>query len=470
MSKAGVVSIGDVIAEKYRVERVLGRGGMGVVVAATHMDLGELRAIKLMLPQVAENPEHAQRFQREARISARLKSEHAAKVYDTGRLADGTPYMVMEHLEGFDLSTLRKRGHVPSIQEAARYILQALDALAEAHSLGLVHRDIKHANIFVARGPDGEPCVKVLDFGISKMQFDTEGVTATGQMLGTPAYMAPEQMRGARDLDARADIWALGVLLYWFLTGRYPYEGNDPVALIARVVSGEPPLPPSAHRPELPPSLDALILRCIERDPANRPADVAEIARSLGPFVAGCEALVARIERRLSGRTSVTLDLGVGPAVPPMPSLPSSPNAALITPSAAAEPTASPWQSGTGAPIRPDARRPFIMAAGLAGGLVLLIGLLLITLRVGSSERAEETPSPAANPAPSALTSLPPAPSPSSLVVAAPASVEVAPAPAPLGSGKQAPSAAPSSSALPRSPLKARPPSAGPNVTDRHNF
>ncbi|AUX37878.1 MULTISPECIES: serine/threonine-protein kinase [Sorangium] len=301
------LEIGTLIAGKYRVDRLLDKGAMGAVIAATHMDLGELRAIKLLLPATAADPEMCERFLREARIAARLKSEHAVKVHDVGRLPSGLPFMVMEFLDGRDLRVIRKkRGPLP-VEEATLYVIQACDALAEAHALGLVHRDVKPANLFLTHTREGTPCIKVLDFGISKVsEAASLGVsemrTSTGQMLGTPHYMPPEQMRGQRDVDARADIWAVGSLLYVLLTGRYPMHARS-VQTVSLVLGGKfvPPLPSQVRR-GLTPEIDPIIMRCLERDRDRRWPDLAELTLALRPFAPpAAEPLVERIQRILRG-------------------------------------------------------------------------------------------------------------------------------------------------------------------------
>ncbi|WP_437646607.1 serine/threonine-protein kinase [Sorangium sp. So ce362] len=301
------LEVGTLIAGKYRVDRLLDKGAMGAVVAATHMELGELRAIKLLLPATAADPEMCGRFLREARIAARLKSEHAVKVHDVGRLESGLPFLVMEFLDGRDLRVLRKkRGPLP-IEEATLYVIQACDALAEAHAMGLVHRDVKPANLFLTHTREGMPCIKVLDFGISKVsEAASLGVaemrTSTGQMLGTPHYMPPEQMRGQRDVDARADIWAVGSLLYVLLTGRYPMHARS-VQTVSLVLGGQfvPPLPSKVRR-GLTPEIDPIIMRCLERDRDRRWPDLAELVLALRPFAPpAAQPLVERIERVLRG-------------------------------------------------------------------------------------------------------------------------------------------------------------------------
>src|SRR3954454_18638740 len=219
------IAEGRVLAGKYRIERVLGRGGMGVVVAAHHIHLDEKVAIKFLLPEAVANAEVLGRFVREARAAVRIKSEHVARVSDVGTLEGGEPYMVMEYLEGSDLAEwLLQRGALP-VEQAVEFLLQASEAIAEAHALGIVHRDLKPANLFVVRRADGLLSIKVLDFGISKVtdaSMAAGAATSTLALMGSPLYMSPEQMESARTADARSDIWSLGVILYELLTGACP--------------------------------------------------------------------------------------------------------------------------------------------------------------------------------------------------------------------------------------------------------
>src|ERR1041384_7316482 len=206
------VQLGAVLAGRYRIERVLGQGGMGVVVQATHLQLHQSVAMKFLLPEVLANHQVVQRFLREAQAAVRLRSEHVARVIDVGSLETGAPYMVLEYLDGADLSTF-PRGQL-SVGAIIDLVLQACEALAEAHSLGIVHRDIKPANFFITRATGGTPLLKLLDFGISKTPATGGQLTATQTVMGTPAYMSPEQMRSSRNVDHRSDIWSLGVVLY----------------------------------------------------------------------------------------------------------------------------------------------------------------------------------------------------------------------------------------------------------------
>ncbi len=279
---------GEVLAQKYRIDRVLGVGGMGVVAAAHHLELDDRVAIKFLLPETLENAEAVARFAREARAAVKIKSEHVARVSDVGKLENGAPYMVMEYLEGTDLSGwLSERGPLP-IDQALDFILQASEAIAEAHALGIVHRDLKPANLFAIRRPDGTLCIKVLDFGISKTTglggSGGEGsMTKTSAMMGSPLYMSPEQIQSSRDVDARADIWAIGVILYELLSGKTPYSGENIAELVYTIISASPP-PLRDSRPDVPPGLESVILRCLEKDRAKRFASVAEMASALLPF------------------------------------------------------------------------------------------------------------------------------------------------------------------------------------------
>jgi len=284
------VKEGDVLAGKYRIDKVLGVGGMGVVVAAHHIHLDDRVAIKFMLPHALTNGDAVSRFAREARAAVKIKSEHVARVSDVGTLENGAPYMVMEYLEGRDLAAwLEQSGALP-IDQAVEFVLQAAEALAEAHTLGIVHRDLKPANLFVIRTPDGQLSVKVLDFGISKLtkipgntpKSDMD-LTKTSAMMGSPLYMSPEQMQSAKEVDARADIWALGVILYELLCGTVPFLSESLPEVLIKIISAEPD-PPRSKRPDVPPELERVIFRCLAKDRNKRYPTVAELAGELMPF------------------------------------------------------------------------------------------------------------------------------------------------------------------------------------------
>ncbi len=282
------IRAGDLIADRYRVERVLGKGGMGIVVAARHVDLDELRAIKLLRPSAETSPRVVTRFLREARATVKLKSEHIAQVYDVGRLDSGLPFTIMEYLEGQDLrQLLRKRGAVEPVL-AVDLVMQALEALAEAHVMGIVHRDLKPPNLFLTYRKDGSPCLKLLDFGISKISAalaEESGMdmTQTTTLLGSPLYMAPEQMASSKYVDARADIWALGVVLYELLAGARPFAGPS-ITAVAIAVTGKEPAPIRSSKPEVPAGLEQVVMRCLVKQPDGRFGTVLELAEALAPF------------------------------------------------------------------------------------------------------------------------------------------------------------------------------------------
>ncbi len=281
------VSIGDIVAGKYRVERVLGSGGMGVVVAATHLELDQLVALKFILPQALAGAGNVERFMREARAAVRLKSEHVARVYDVGRDGEDRPFMVLELLEGMDLAKLSKqKGSLP-VADAVEYLLQACEALVEAHAAGIVHRDLKPQNLFVTRRLNGTPLVKVLDFGIAKaigpLAAGQLSLTDSAAIIGSPLYMAPEQMRSARTAEVRSDIWALGVILFELLGGQLPFDGETVTEVCIRVVN-EQPAELLALRPALDPALVAIVMRCLAKDPEARFHNVSALAAALEPF------------------------------------------------------------------------------------------------------------------------------------------------------------------------------------------
>jgi serine/threonine-protein kinase len=288
MSAAGKVKAGDVLGGKYRVERVLGTGGMGMVVAARHVQLGQRVALKFMLKEAMADPGNAERFAREARAAVRLQSPHTARVLDVGKLKNGEPYMVMEYLDGHDLDeVIRRNGPMPP-HKAVEYTLQACEAFAEAHSLGMIHRDIKPKNLFLAQTVDGRPLVKVLDFGLAKTIGALGGdisLTATSAVFGSPQYMSPEQMRSAKDVDPRSDIWSIGVCLYEMLTTRVPFDAGG-LAEICAMVLKDTVEPPSRWAQGLPPELDAVVVKCLAKNPNERYQTVAELAFALEPWSA----------------------------------------------------------------------------------------------------------------------------------------------------------------------------------------
>ena len=273
---------GVVIAEKYRVEQVLGRGGMGTVVEVTHAQLGTAFALKFLHRDVVGDPSILERFLREARATAALRSEHICRVFDVGTFQD-LPYQVMERLEGADLAKiLRLRERLP-VSDACDYVLQACVGIAEAHAAQIVHRDLKPGNLFLTARPDGSPLIKVLDFGIAKAPRAAGGgggeLTRTDAILGSPSYMSPEQLQSSRLVDRRSDIWSLGVILFELVSGRRPFVGEGLADLALKIA-----LEPAPRLPAGPPALDAVIARCLARDPAHRFQQVAELAAAIAPL------------------------------------------------------------------------------------------------------------------------------------------------------------------------------------------
>jgi len=283
----GYVSVGEVIAEKYRVDRVLGVGGMGMVVAATHVDLGQQVAIKLMLPQHDRNA--VARFHHEAQAVARMRSEHVCRVFDVGTHL-GRPFMVLELLDGQDLAQLLARQRTLPVGDVVDCIVQTLDALAEAHAHGIVHRDLKPSNIFVTTGRDGSAMVKLIDFGVAK---SATSMTRTGIAIGTPAYMAPEQMSAVRSVDARADLWAIGVIAYEAITGTNPFVAETIPGMVIRAMQYDPPV--------IPGGFGAVVMRCLAKDPDRRFGSAAELAEALAPYGSPATSHLARKIARASG-------------------------------------------------------------------------------------------------------------------------------------------------------------------------
>ena len=285
---------------------------MGVVAKCTHLGLNELVALKMLRQDVLLDRDATERFMREAQAASKLRSEHVARVVDVGTFHDsGVPYMVMEFLDGYDLGELlEQRGTIPA-PWASMLMLQAAEALAEAHSLSIVHRDVKPSNLFVTWRPDGTAIIKVLDFGISKAPMGTDmQLTQTQSLLGTPAYMSPEQMRSARLVDARTDIWSLGTVLYELLEGHRPFEADSFSEMCVKVAVDQPePMVKTS------PALQQVVLRCLAKSPDQRYSSMAELGRDLIPFAQdghGATLLVERMQRVLGRRGQIDWDHGNG--------------------------------------------------------------------------------------------------------------------------------------------------------------
>jgi eukaryotic-like serine/threonine-protein kinase len=356
---------GSILAGKYEVERILGAGGMGVVLAARHMQLGQRVALKFMRGLAAQDPGAVERFLREARAAVSLTSEHVARVLDVGTLESGAPYMVMEYLAGVDLAAVLRRGGPLSVERAVDAVIQACEAIAEAHARGIVHRDLKPANLFMTERAEGSALVKVLDFGISKpaplSERQEERLTVSGMVMGSPGYMSPEQVRSSKDVDARSDIWSLGVILYELLTGVSPFQGETIGDTFARITSEPPPRIQSLRR-DIPDALSETIARCLERKLTARLQSVGELALRLAPFAPPETGVLVQRIARLSGQAhrAQTLD---APAFP-------SEAAGGGTVDASAAQTAGSWLRSAAHPAL-SRRWPF--AAALGTGLLLCV-------------------------------------------------------------------------------------------------
>jgi eukaryotic-like serine/threonine-protein kinase len=425
---------GTVLVGKYRVERQLGQGGMGWVILATHIQLEQRVAIKFMhASHLAHGPDSVARFLREARAAARIQSEHVARVADVGTLEDGSPYLVMEYLEGQDLDALLRTRHALPIALAVEYAVQACEGLAEAHAAGIVHRDLKPANLFLARRTDGSVRVKLLDFGISKLMPVPGGaadvaMTSTQALMGSPLYMAPEQMRSSKNVDKRADIWSMGVILYQMFGGRAPFDAETLPEVCARIMT-EAPAPLHETRTEVTPELEAVVLRCLEKDASRRYQDVGALAKALAPFGPPETRSAADRVGRLVRATASSLPDIPGDMTVAAP-------AGLARSSTGIAQTSATFAASASALRRSRTRTIAVgsgmLALGLAGALAALVSL---------RGRSEGTPSHAASGATGVA------------IVTAPASAS-APAPAPASAPASAP--APASASAPALPtLKA---------------
>ena len=425
------VSIGDLLAGKYRVERILGSGAMGVVVAARHEQLDTLVALKSMAPEAAAQRDLIQRFLREARAAARLRGEHVARVTDFGTLDSGAPYLVMEYLEGRDLAAVLKDDGPLPIFAAVEYAVQACDALVEAHGAGIVHRDIKPSNLFLTRRPDGSECIKVLDFGISKVDklgrsSSARWSTQSRVFLGSPYYMAPEQMHSAREVDARADIWALGATLYELLTGRVPFEAESLIDLAWRV-SQHDPLPLRVLRGDAPWELEQLVLRCLAKPREQRFPDVLTLEASLLSLVSSdsFDGRVARNEAYNEDETLIARP-NVHPSLRP------------VTNEASPPPRAAGKDGGEGRATLLAGSR---VAWGIAGAATLC-GLIAVTMARSPAGHVPGTPT-AANPNVASTAAAPPLgpaePLPTDVGTSVEAPVAVRPSPSAPASNIPAP-------------------------------
>lgn len=445
---------GTVLAGKYRVDRLLGEGGMGWVVVATHLQLEQRVALKFMRTSHAmSSPEAVARFLREARAAARIQSEHVARVSDVGTLESGAPYLVMEYLEGRDLDSLLQARRSLPIAEAIDYAMQACEGLGEVHAAGIVHRDLKPANLFLARRSDGSVRVKLLDFGISKIastpgRTSDGGMTSTQALMGSPLYMAPEQMRSSKGVDARADIWSMGVILYEMLGGQSPFNGDTLPQVCARIMAETPDSLREARR-DVPSALEAVVMRCLEKDVQRRFQDVVALAQALAPFGPPDARIAAdRIGRVVRRTQPSSADLVGG--------------AAATTTVNSAQPEVAQTAATFGTAASTNITRRSSSLPWVAGAAALVVaGIVAVFATRGGSSEASKTgssstlatglvvssPPVAASPGPTRAADLPPVASDSSAPTEPVAPSVVASAAAVVGSA--ASSAAAGASAAP---------------------
>jgi hypothetical protein len=385
-----VIAVGIVIGGRLRVDQLLGAGGMGVVVVATHLELGHRVAVKVLHDELAQSPSIVERFIREARSVVQLRTEHVCRVLDVGRLDTGAPYIMMELLEGVDLA--RAIAHRPlPVPLAVDYIAQACVALAEAHAAGIVHRDLKPANLFVIRRPDGSPLLKVLDFGIAKAMTSEAHLTQSSGLLGSPGYMSPEQIQSPRDVDARTDIWALGATLYQLVSGRLPFMAPNATEVAIKIAS-EPPAPLDVD-----PALHAIIWRCLAKPRAERYPDAVSLAQDLA---------------RVGGQGAARAAASLGSSVPVAASAPIAVTAATAPGTMA---TAAPSMVPALPPVR-SRRWIWLVAATVVAAAAVVAAFI-------ARSHATATPRDAA-PAARAIDAAPPPP-----VDAAPPPFDAAPPP-----------------------------------------
>jgi serine/threonine-protein kinase len=453
-----VPRVGAVIAGKYRIEKKLGEGGMGVVVAASHMQLGGKVALKFLVPGGENREDAIVRLLREAQSVVRIKSEHVAKVLDVGTLDNGDPYIVMELLEGSDLNKLLHKNGPLAVHDAVEYTLQAAEAVAEAHAVGIIHRDLKPANVFLTYRADGSPFVKVLDFGIAKSLVPKEAgevsLTVGGDVLGSPLYMSPEQIRNPKGVDPRADVWSLGAIIYKLLTGRAAFEADNPSASLAMIIADDP-MPLRSVRPDVPAELDAVVRRCLEKRLDLRYQSVDELACALLPFApqkprgrpwvptsvppallaSGAHPAFAPASMTTTGSMPIASPMTTTGSMPVMTRTGSMPMIAL--------PTAAPGE----ATIRTSRRWAPVVAAAMSAAVVLGgVGALL--LRRAATE-PEVAPAPSARPPeppPVATTAAPP---PTAAPAPLPSAEGTVEPPAPAASPKIAPKASSAPTAAP---------------------
>jgi serine/threonine protein kinase len=371
---------GSVFADKYKVEKVIGAGGMGVILSAVHMELNQRVAIKLLTFGGSVDPDRVGRFAREAKAAARIDSEHVVRILDYGAHASGAPFIVMEHLVGSDLGVTLKTHGALAFDDAIDFVIQACEGVAEAHRAGIVHRDLKPANLFLTRRKDGVQVVKVLDFGASKLTADCTlasdlSHTNAGTLIGSPRYMAPEQLTAAHTIDSRVDVYSLGATLYELLSGRPVFAAPSIKGLFTKILWDEPPSI-TQLRDDVPAALEAVLLRCMQKRPDDRYPTVKELVEALAAFAPPrSAALVAQIAQ--IGRPPASIAPPPKIILKPQIPTPASDHPATLPPS-----TESAKAGGKG---------HWIALGAVVGVAVLVLVVVLATLlrRGGTTEPAK---------------------------------------------------------------------------------
>jgi serine/threonine protein kinase len=490
---------GDIIAGKYRVESVVGSGGMGVVVAARHLQLGQRVAIKLLRLSGLEPErqlEACARFLREGQAAAGLTSDHVVRIHDVGTLDSGEPFMVMELLRGDDLGALIERQGPAPVSAAVDYTLQACHAVAEAHASGIVHRDLKPSNLFVSIRSDGRATVKVLDFGISKTKSAHDdafngNLTNTRTVVGSPYYMSPEQVRDAKRVDVRTDVWSIGMILYELLIGEPAFSG-DTLPAICAAIAADTPDPVRRRRPEVPEAIEAIVQKCLAKNPDERFQTVGALVAALTPHAPGASITASADYASSRGVTALsepfsaksrhveTLHLETGQPAPPA-SVAVEAAISVVGPVSGRSPTKLDLPEGSldsgsrhraefgasatlvsssskkGAPKAPasSGRGRWLVAVALIGAAV---SFSLIALR---GSKSSPTGEPARVEPAQAVLPVPARPSPPP--VAAPEATQEPPAPAGAASSERPESSGPAPAAVNTTPEKA-PPAARPRT------
>lgn len=423
------IAPGEIVNERYEVQRVLAEGGMGIVVAARHLELEETVAIKFLKPEFAKQPDIIGRFAREAKAVAKIRSDRTAMVLDVGVSIERGPYIVMEYLEGKDLDEiLEERGRLP-IARGVEIVMQAGEALAAAHAHGIVHRDVKPENLFISHIDDTIPTVKVLDFGVSKTALTGNvfggaiSLVKTQNLLGSPLYMSPEQLRAKGEITPATDIWSLGVVLYQLLTGEVPFHGTTVTEVCAAVLETTAP-PMKTFTDEIPSELETVVRRCLERDPERRFKTIAELMLALAPFGP------RRVRLSLERAVSISMSAGMLPSTFSIPNSIPPPGSTSMGPAANSTPISLPAIVST-PPSQGEERaaRGGSLKWVAIGGAFLLVAVgigVIATLTKSPSDRspaegsaetatskketppsAESTPLPTINP-PAETTTAPP--------------------------------------------------------------